>query len=68
MKSWFSSTPAGDWVSMGVFRFSTEAFKLLLKLLLLSMFDLMLLFSDGSYGTPVGVMFSFPITIKVNEY
>ena len=21
-------------------------------------------FSDGSYGTPVGVMFSFPITVK----
>merc|ERR1719389_718895 len=39
MKSWFSSTPADDWVSMGVF-------------------------SDGSYGTPEGVMFSFPITIK----
>ena len=39
MKSWFSSTPADDWVSMGVF-------------------------SDGSYDTPEGVMFSFPITIK----
>merc|ERR1719471_2363613 len=36
MKSWFSSTPEDDWVSMGVF-------------------------SDGSYETPVGVMFSFPI-------
>jgi len=43
MKSWFSSTPAGDWVSMGVF-------------------------SDGSYGTPVGVMFSFPITIKDGKW
>merc|ERR1719510_1275824 len=38
MKSWFSSTPADDWVSMGVF-------------------------SDGSYDTPKGVMFSFPVTI-----
>ena len=38
MKSWFSATPEGDWVSMGVF-------------------------SDGSYGTPNGVMFSFPVTI-----
>jgi len=38
MKSWFSSTPANDWVSMGVF-------------------------SDGSYSTPEGVMFSFPVTI-----
>jgi len=37
MKSWFGSTPADDWVSMGVF-------------------------SDGSYGTPEGVMFSFPVT------
>jgi len=43
MKSWFSSTPAGDWVSMGVF-------------------------SDGSYGTPEGVMFSFPITIKDGKW
>merc|ERR1711879_832160 len=37
MKSWFGSTPADDWVSMGVF-------------------------SDGSYGTAEGVMFSFPVT------
>merc|ERR1719268_510605 len=43
MKSWFSSTPADDWVSMGVF-------------------------SDGSYGTPEGVMFSFPITIKDGKW
>ena len=43
MKSWFSSTPEGDWVSMGVF-------------------------SDGSYDTPVGVMFSFPITIKDGKW
>jgi len=43
MKSWFGSTPAGDWVSMGVF-------------------------SDGSYGTPEGVMFSFPITIKDGKW
>lgn len=43
MKSWFSSTPDNDWVSMGVF-------------------------SDGSYGTPVGVMFSFPITIKDGKW
>jgi len=38
MKSWFSGTPDGEFVSMGVF-------------------------SDGSYGTAEGVMFSFPITI-----
>jgi len=43
MKSWFSSTPADDWVSMGVF-------------------------SDGSYNTPEGVMFSFPITIKDGKW
>jgi len=43
MKSWFSSTPEDDWVSMGVF-------------------------SDGSYDTPVGVMFSFPITIKDGKW
>merc|ERR1712130_675006 len=43
MKSWFSSTPENDWVSMGVF-------------------------SDGSYDTPVGVMFSFPITIKDGKW
>merc|ERR1712203_1227081 len=38
MKSWFSSTPSDDWVSIGVF-------------------------SDGSYGTAEGVMFSFPVTV-----
>lgn len=43
MKSWFSSTPEEDWVSMGVF-------------------------SDGSYDTPAGVMFSFPITIKDGKW
>merc|ERR1711970_58253 len=43
MKSWFSSTPADDWGSMGVF-------------------------SDGSYGTPEGVMFSFPITISDGKW
>jgi len=43
MKSWFSSTPADDWVSMGVF-------------------------SDGSYNTPEGVMFSFPINIKDGKW
>merc|ERR1719245_1005690 len=43
MKSWFSSTPDDDWVSMGVF-------------------------SDGSYNTPEGVMFSFPITIKDGKW
>jgi len=43
MKSWFSSTPADDWVSMGVF-------------------------SDGSYGTPEGVMFSFPVNIKDGQW
>merc|ERR1711892_1267816 len=43
MKSWFSSTPSDDWVSMGVF-------------------------SDGSYGTPEGVMFSFPVTIKDGKW
>jgi len=43
MKSWFSSTPANDWVSMGVF-------------------------SDGSYDTPVGVMFSFPVNIASGKW
>jgi len=43
MKSWFQGTPAGDWVSMGVF-------------------------SDGSYNTPVGVMFSFPVTIQGGKW
>jgi len=43
MKSWFGSTPADDWVSMGVF-------------------------SDGSYSTPVGVMFSFPVTITNGKW
>jgi malate/lactate dehydrogenase len=43
MKSWFGSTPADDWVSMGVF-------------------------SDGSYGTPEGVMFSFPVTTKEGRW
>jgi len=43
MKSWFSSTPSDDWVSMGVF-------------------------SDGSYGTPEGVMFSFPVTIADGKW
>jgi len=43
MKSWFSSTPADDWVSMGVF-------------------------SDGSYGTPEGVMFSFPVDIVAGKW
>lgn len=43
MKSWFGSTPADDWVSMGVF-------------------------SDGSYGTPIGVMFSFPVTISSGKW
>jgi len=43
MKSWFSGTPADDWVSMGVF-------------------------SDGSYGTPEGVMFSFPITTNAGQW
>merc|ERR1712106_961777 len=40
MKSWFSSTPADDWVSMGVF----------------------------SYGTPEGVMFSFPVDIVAGKW
>jgi len=43
MKSWFQGTPAGDWVSMGVF-------------------------SDGSYNTPPGVMFSFPVTIANQKW
>jgi len=43
MKSWFSGTPADDWVSMGVF-------------------------SDGSYGTPEGVMFSFPVVIADGKW
>jgi len=43
MKSWFSDTPADDWVSMGVF-------------------------SDGSYDTPEGVMFSFPVNISDGKW
>jgi len=43
MKSWFGSTAADDWVSMGVF-------------------------SDGSYGTPEGVMFSFPVTMTDGKW
>jgi len=43
MKSWFSGTPADDWVSMGVF-------------------------SDGSYDTPEGVMFSFPVNISDGKW
>jgi len=43
MKSWFSGTPADDWVSMGVF-------------------------SDGSYDTPEGVMFSFPVVIADGKW
>merc|ERR1712029_583192 len=43
MKSIWSGTPSGEFVSMGVF-------------------------SDGSYGTPEGVMFSFPITIKDGKW
>jgi len=43
MKSWFSSTPEDNWVSMGVF-------------------------SDGSYDTPVGVMFSFPVKIDNGKW
>jgi len=43
MKSWFSFTPADNWVSMGVF-------------------------SDGSYGTPEGVMFSFPVDIRDGKW
>merc|ERR1712020_217050 len=43
MKSIWSGTPEGEFVSMGVF-------------------------SDGSYGTPEGVMFSFPITIAGGKW
>merc|ERR1712107_914084 len=43
MKSWFSSTPEDNWVSMGVF-------------------------SDGSYSTPKGVMFSFPVTCSGGKW
>merc|ERR1711976_261357 len=43
MKSIWSGTPAGEWVSMGVF-------------------------SDGSYGTPEGVMFSFPVTLENKQW
>merc|ERR1712109_370991 len=43
MKSIWSGTPHGEWVSMGVF-------------------------SDGSYGTSEGVMFSFPVTISDKKW
>merc|ERR1739844_734691 len=43
MKSIWSGTPQGEWVSMGVF-------------------------SDGSYGTSEGVMFSFPVTISDKKW
>lgn len=43
MKSWWCGSPAGQFVSMGVF-------------------------SDGSYGTPEGVMFSFPVTIANQKW
>lgn len=43
MKSIWSGTPSGEFVSMGVF-------------------------SDGSYGTPEGVMFSFPVTIADKKW
>ncbi|XP_040574780.1 malate dehydrogenase, cytoplasmic [Lepeophtheirus salmonis] len=41
VKSWWSGTPSGEFVSMGVF-------------------------SDGSYNTPSGIMFSFPVQIDGN--
>lgn len=43
MASWWSGTPEGQFVSMGVF-------------------------SDGSYGTAPGVMFSFPVAIKDGKW
>jgi len=43
MKDWFQGTPAGSFVSMGVF-------------------------SDGSYDTPQGVMFSFPVTTSNGKW
>merc|ERR1719227_67389 len=43
MKSIWSGTAAGEFVSMGVF-------------------------SDGSYGTPEGVMFSFPVTLTDKKW
>merc|ERR1712029_886481 len=43
MKSIWSGTPSGEFVSMGVF-------------------------SDGSYGTPEGVMFSFPVTLADQKW
>jgi len=43
MKSIWSGTPSGEWVSMGVF-------------------------SDGSYGTTEGVMFSFPVQIANHKW
>jgi malate dehydrogenase len=43
MKSIWSGTAAGEFVSMGVF-------------------------SDGSYGTPEGVMFSFPVTLADKKW
>jgi malate dehydrogenase len=43
VRTWFSGTADGDWVSMGVP-------------------------SDGSYGIPEGVIYSYPVTCKGGEY
>jgi malate dehydrogenase len=43
MRSWALGTPAGDWVSMGVY-------------------------SDGSYGIPEGLIYSFPCTCKGGDW
>jgi len=43
MRSWALGTPAGDWVSMGVY-------------------------SDGSYGIPEGLIYSFPCTCNGGDW
>jgi malate dehydrogenase len=43
VRTWFSGTADGDWVSMGVP-------------------------SDGSYGIPEGVIYSYPVTCQGGEY
>lgn len=43
MRSWALGTPAGDWVSMGVY-------------------------SDGSYGIPEGLIYSFPCTCNAGDW
>eukprot|EP00244_Chara_vulgaris_P005839 TRINITY_DN22489_c0_g1_i3.p1 TRINITY_DN22489_c0_g1~~TRINITY_DN22489_c0_g1_i3.p1 ORF type:complete len:390 (+),score=72.26 TRINITY_DN22489_c0_g1_i3:167-1171(+) len=43
VSNWIKGTPAGTWVSMGVF-------------------------SDGSYGIPAGLIYSFPVTTKNGDW